>query len=208
MKKSMIAAVLAFALAPTLAFTIEPLQPGYKVGDWLELWFREYLVTGPGVDKPREGHYLACTYSTRPVVMVYTRAINAPVVRLIKKLDQATATHKKERLGSYTVLLCDPLDREKELTALAEKEKIQHTHLAMAVPHQRFQARFGVEAETTVILATGKRQVKASHAYRKGEMTNEDVDRILAELTKIIPSKDSASRTKRCRCNDECQAPS
>jgi hypothetical protein len=31
--------------------------------------------------------------------------------------------------------------------------------------------------------------VKASYAYRKGEMTNKDVDRILADLGKILPSK-------------------
>jgi hypothetical protein len=190
MNRSMIAAVLAVALAPAPAFPSEPLQPGYKVGDQLELWFREYLVTGPGVDQPRESHYLVCTYSTRPVVMVYTRAINAPVIRLIKRLDEATATHKKERLGGYTVLLGEFLDREKSLIALAEKEKVRHTHLALAIPDQRFQARFGAEAETTVILATGKRQVMASYAYRKGELTNADIDRILADLVKILPKKD------------------
>jgi hypothetical protein len=59
----------------------------------------------------------------------------------------------------------------------------------MAVPTQKFQDKFGVTAETTVILATGLRQVKASYAYRKGEMTNKDVDRILADLGKILPSK-------------------
>jgi hypothetical protein len=118
------------------------------------------------------------------------RQINAPIIRLLKKLDEATTTHKMERLGSYAVLLCDPLDREKELSALAEKEKIPRIHLAMAVPHQRFQAKFGVEAETTVILATEKRQVKASYAYRKGEMKDEDIDRILAELARILPRKD------------------
>lgn len=189
MNQSMLAAAIAVALVPTSSFAGEPLQPGYKVGDRVELWFHEYRVSGPGVDKPGEGLYLGCTYSSRPVVMVYTRDINAPVIRLIKKLDEATATQKKERLGSYTVLLCDPLDREKELAALAQKEKIQHTHLAMAVPTQKFQDKFGVTAETTVILATGLRQVKASYAYRKGEMTNKDVDRILADLGKILPSK-------------------
>ena len=190
MNKSLIVVALAIALAVVPSFADEPLRPGCVVGDRLELWFREYLVTGPGVDKPREGNYLPCTYSTRPVVMVYTRTINAPVTRLLKKLDDATATHQKERLGSYTVLLCDPLDREKELTALAENEKVQHSHLAMAVPHQRFQARFGAEAETTVILATSQRQVKASYAYRKGELKDKDIEQILADLPKIHPKKD------------------
>jgi hypothetical protein len=183
----MVTATLAVSVVSMPSFAAAPLQPGYKVGDRLQLYFREYLVTGPGVDKPREGHYLVCTYSTRPVVMVYTREINAPVIRLIKKLEGATATHQKQRLGSYVVLLCDPLNREKELKALAEKEKIRHMHLAMAAPYKRFQAKFGAEAETTVILATSARQVKASYAYRKGELTDKAIDQILVDVPKVLP---------------------
>jgi len=190
MKTCVVAVALAVGFLSLPVSAAEPLPPGYKVGESLELMFREYLVTGPGVDKPRESHYLVCTYSTRPVVMVYAREINAPVVQLIKKLDEATRTHQKERLGSYLVLLCEPLDREKELKALAEKEKIQRIHLAMAAPHPRFQAKFGTEAETTVILATSQRQVQASYAYRKGELKEKNIEKILADLPKILPKKD------------------
>jgi hypothetical protein len=176
-----------------------PLQPRYKVGDSLQLFVHEHHVTGPN---PGIGCYLVCTYSTRPVVMVYTRDINDAVIRLIKKLDTATRNHQQERLGSYVVLFCHSYDRAAELKALAEKEKIQHTLLAMVVfnesrfmedvdrPRQeQFEARFGAEAETTVILATSKRVVKACSAYRKGELTDQGIDRILAELPKILPAK-------------------
>jgi hypothetical protein len=192
MNKSFYAA-LAVALLSAPSPAGEPLQPGYQAGDPLQLLFREYLVSGPNVTKPGEGHYLACTYSTRPVVMVYTREINAPVLRLIMKLDEATAAHQKERLGSYVVLICDRQDREKELKALADKEKIRHTLLSLVVLDEaglkRFQTKFAAEAETTVFLATGQRRVKASYAYRNGELRDKDIERILGDLPKILEGK-------------------
>jgi hypothetical protein len=207
MNKSMVTAVLAIGMlsVPSLAHeplqpgdnvevADDPLRPGYEVNERLQLLFREYLVAGPQGTKPGLGHYLVCTYSTRPVVMAYAHEINAPVIRLIKKLNIATAIHKKERLGSYVVFLCEGRDREKELKALAEKEKIQHTVLALVVMDapglKRFQARFGAQAETTVILATAQRQVKASYAYRKGELDDKEMERILADLPKVLPKKD------------------
>jgi hypothetical protein len=193
MSKSFFAA-LAVAILSGTSFADEPLRPGYAPDERLQLLFREYLVTGPGVDQPGEGHYLVCTYSTRPVVMVYTREINAPVIRLIKKLDEATRNHQRERLGSYVVLVCDRQDREKELKALAEKEKIRHTVLSLVVLDEagvkRYQAKFGAEAETTVVLATSQRQVKACFAYRKDELTDKDIARSLGDLPKILPKND------------------
>jgi hypothetical protein len=194
MDKSMFAAALTIAAlsAPLCAAPAPrraaPLQPAYQVGESLQLYFWEHRVTGRD---PGEGASLVCTYSTRPVVMVYTRQINEPVARLIKKLDRATAGHQQQRLGSYVVLLCESVDRQKELKALAEKEKIQHTLLALVVAPkwQRFQARCGPEAETTVVLATAKREVRASYAYRKGELTDREVQRVLGDLPKVLPKK-------------------
>jgi WD40 repeat protein len=168
-----------------------PLQPGYKVDEPLQILFREYRVTGPHVATPGEGFSLVCTYSTRPVVMVYTREINAPVVRLIKKLDSATSTHQEQRLGSYVVLLCENRDRAKKLKALAEKEKIQHTLLSLVVMDdgrwKQYDAKFGAKAQTTVILATGQRRVKAWFAYAKGDLKDKDIAQILASLPKVLP---------------------
>jgi hypothetical protein len=189
----LVAAALAVPPAPSPA--ADPLKPGYQPGQWLEICFREYRVSGPGVDKPGEGALLVCLYSTRPVVMVYTRTLDASVVRLVKAVDAATAAHWRERLGSYVVLLCEGRERQAELLALAEKEGIRNTLLsfvafAEARPRQRFDDKFGAEAETTIVLATAKRQVKTCHAFRKGELTDAAVRRILGELPLILPRKD------------------
>lgn len=62
--------------------------------------------------------------------------------------------------------------------------------LALVAPHERFENRFGREAETTVTMATKQRHVKASYAFRKGEVQDKDVERMLADLAKILPPKD------------------
>jgi hypothetical protein len=188
MNRSLVVAALAVGALAGPVSAAGPLRPGYKVDEPLQLLFHEYRVTGPS---PGVGCALVCTYSTRPVVMVYTREINAPLQGLIKKLDAATAAHKDERLGSYVVLLCDRPGREEELKALERCEKLRHTLLALVVSNnwKRFQAKFGAEAETTVILATAQRRVKACYAYRKGELKDKDVEQILADLAKVLPKK-------------------
>jgi hypothetical protein len=205
MNKVMVATGLAVVMLTVPVVAAEPLQPGYKVGEPLQLFVNEYRVTGP---KPGEGADLVCSYARRPVVMVYAREISAPVVRLIKKVDEVTGAHQKESLGSYVVLLCDTQDREADLKALAEKEKVQHTLLALVVINetalkkgpewrtrglQRLQAKFGAEAETTIVLASEQR-VRASYAYRKGELKDKDIDQIFTDLPKILPSAADESR--------------
>ena len=176
------------------------------MGDSLQIFVHEYLVTGPNVSKPGEGCYLACTYSTRPVVMVYAREINPPLIRFLKKLDEAMRNHTDERLGSYLVLFCDSQDYEKKLKALAEKEKIERTLLAMVVVNEStlaaeakagrgglrgYRAKLAPGAEVAVTLATKDRRVRASYAYRKGELKDKNVEQILADLPKIFPMRDS-----------------
>src|SRR5262245_49951982 len=132
MSRSVVAAVLGVAILSLSASAVEPLRPVYQVGDQLRLLFCEYCVTGPGVAKPNR-RTLVCTYSTRPVAMVYTSTLTPSVVRLIKKLDEATANHAQDRMGSYVVLFCDSVERAEELQALAQKEKIQNTVLSLVV---------------------------------------------------------------------------
>src|SRR5262249_54747859 len=154
----------------------EPLKPRYQVGDRLVHKVCENVVTGPHAGEKLS---LVCHYAGRPVVMIFTRAINAPVTRLIKKLDEATGEHEgraviRDRLGSYVVLLSPTEDREGELKTLAEKEHVGHATLALLVINEStlqdgqgtagvrwLQRQLGTEAEVTVVVAKRLR-VRAS----------------------------------------------
>jgi hypothetical protein len=202
MKRALSVVALALSLFAGPSLARDPLEPGYKVGDQLVHQVCEYVVTGRDAGQDVS---LVCRYAKRPVVMVFAREIDAPVTRLLKKLDRATGNHENDalqtRLGSYLVLVCDAKDREAELKALADKEQIRHTQLALLVINDdrlggnagsglhRVQAKLGTEARLTVVLAS-KLRVRASYAYRKGELKDKDIDQILADLPKILPKKD------------------
>jgi hypothetical protein len=53
----------------------------------------------------------------------------------------------------------------------------------------RVQAKLGTEARVTVVLASELR-VRASYAYRKGELQDNNIDEIFADLPKIFAKKD------------------
>jgi cyanophycinase len=188
---------------------MEPLPHKYKIGEKLSPHLYEYRVTGNSAGKTGS---LTFTYFPQPVVVIYSREMNDSVVRLLKKVDEKTGQYRTkplppnpQRLGSYLVHVCDSQDREKDWKALAEKEKITHTVLAMMVINKDtlaeeakkggstrldLQAKLG-EAETTVLLTAPRGIVKAGYAYRKGELTDKEIDRILADVTKILPTKEN-----------------
>jgi hypothetical protein len=49
------------------------------------------------------------------------------------------------------------------------------------------------DAEVTVILYS-KNKCAANYAFKKGEMTDADVEKIVADMAKIIPEKDSEKK--------------
>ncbi len=186
----------------------EPLTLNYKVGERLLPHLYEYRVTGAGAGKEAS---LTFTYFYQPVVVIYCRQINASVIRLVKKIDAKTGEYRTrplppypERLASYLVLVSDTKDREKELKALAEQEKIEHTTLAMMVINEdtvadevrrggsmrrELLAKLG-EAQTTVLLTQPRAMVKAGYAYRQGELSDMHIDQILADLPRMLPKTD------------------
>jgi len=186
-------ATLILLMQAASAFSDEPLRPGYQVGDWIGHGYSETPVTGPGAG---EKFSLVCKYGRRPVVMVYLREINAPIIRFIKQLDDATGEHEKQRLGSYVVLVGKEEPRQDDLKALAEKENIKHTVLAVlaldetyprgtSTGAQRYRAKLGNDAAVMVVLASDLR-VRASYAYRTGELNEAAAKQILADLPKVL----------------------
>src|SRR4051812_3628802 len=109
--------------------------------------------------------------------MIFARGISDRLTGLVKKLDAATAANK--RLGTFVVFLSDDPGIAENLIGLAKKEKIDNTVLAFldaAGPEVYAVAK---DADVTVVLYTGFK-VKANHAFKKGKMGAEDIDRIMA----------------------------
>jgi hypothetical protein len=120
--------------------------------------------------------------------MVFARQTSGPLTSLVKKLDEATAKHGDRKLGTFVVFLSDDAGTAEKLIALARKEKLEHTILALGESAGPDGYDVAAEADVTVVLYAG-RVVKANYAFKKGKMTAADVTRIVSDLSKMVPSK-------------------
>jgi hypothetical protein len=122
--------------------------------------------------------------------MVFAREISDPLTSLVKKIDAATVKNSDCSMGSFVVFLNDDEGLEPKLKDLAEKEKLEKIALAIDTPSGPPRYDIARDADITVVLYHGayaKGAVKANYAFRKGEMKEPDIDRIVANLVKILP---------------------
>lgn len=100
---------------------------------------------------------------------------------LVKKIDAAS---QKKKINSFVVFLGDEEKLETELKNLADKNNIKKTVLAIDNPAGPRGYKVSKDAEVTVVLYN-KRKVEVNHAFRKGELNSQAIERIVADLSKI-----------------------
>jgi hypothetical protein len=120
--------------------------------------------------------------------MIFAREISDSLTSLVKKLDAATADNKDCSMGSFVVFCNDDESLEKKLKTLADKEKLKHIVLTIDNPAGPTRYKIAKDADVTVVLYA-KHKVKVNHAFKKGEMTDKEVDKIVGEVKKILPEK-------------------
>jgi hypothetical protein len=172
--------VIAGALAAA-----EPLKSGPQVGDTLPGPFHPLNVNGSNAG---EKSCLYCRYGDSPVVAVFAREASEPLTALIKKLDAATAKNGGAGMGSFVVFLSDEEALEKQLKELAKKQDLKETVLSIDDRAGPPEYKIAKDADVTVLLYV-ERTVKANHTFKKGQMKDRDVERVVADLEKILPKK-------------------
>lgn len=131
---------------------------------------------------------LVCSHGTNPVAMVFAREVTPSVATLVKKIDEATVKNADCSMGSFVVFLNDEEGFDKKLKDLAKKEGIKETVLAIDSPAGPKGYDIAKDADVTVVLYN-KRNVKTNLVFKKGELKDSDVEKVVAELTKILPTK-------------------
>ena len=122
--------------------------------------------------------------------MIFAREISDSLASLVKKIDAATVENSACSMGSFVVFLDDEGRLEQKLKDLAEKERLKK--IALAIDNTSGPQGYGIakEADITVVLYRGayaKGAVKANYAFKKGEMKDEDIDKIVGDIAKILP---------------------
>lgn len=183
MRKHFLAgASLALALLAGTTLAADPLKSGPQVGQSVDS-FEPRNVTGPFA--PDE-HCLVCWTAARPGVMILARRLSDPLTSLVKKVDAANK-EQGNKLCSFVVFLDDEKGLDTKLKDLAAKEKLEKTVLAIDNPKDTGSDGVPKDAEVTVVLFV-KHKVKVNRAYRKGELTTAEVEKIVKELPKILDS--------------------
>jgi hypothetical protein len=177
------AAVAAFALA--LPASAEHIKSGPQAGEKVPGPFHPVNVTG---EHKGEKFCLFCVNGENPVAMIFARESSPELTKLIKKIDDATAKNKDKSMGSFVVFLSDKDGLDKDLATLAEKEKIQKTVLSIDNPAGPKAYNVDKDADVTVVLYRD-RVVKANHAFKKGELSDKDIEKIVAEVPMILSEK-------------------
>lgn len=169
----------------TAAKAEEALKSGPQPGKELPETFEPKNITGPNAG---ETTCIFCEYGSDTVAMIFAREVNAPLTQLIKRLDAATAQHSKTGMHSCAIFLNSDAKLPDQLKQLANQEKVQHTILRTYKPEGPKGYQIAREADITVLLYTD-RLVKANHAFKKGALTEKDIDTIIAEVGKILPAR-------------------
>jgi len=121
------------------------------------------------------------------VINVFARGLTDDLASLVKGLDAVAGENEEKKMEGFVVLLSeDPDADEANLQEFAEKHSIKKLSLTLfdgvAGPPKYNLAK---EADVTVHLYV-KKEIKANHAFGKGDLNAAAVAKVVADTSKIL----------------------
>ncbi len=115
--------------------------------------------------------------------MIFAREINDSLTSLVKKVEEANV--KAKRMGSFVVVCSDDEGLKDKLKSMADKQGLKNTALTIENPSGPRGYDIAKDADVTVVMYVNK-TVKVNHAFKKGELTDTKIERVLSDLPKIL----------------------
>ncbi|CAN5379603.1 hypothetical protein BH11PLA2_BH11PLA2_44920 [soil metagenome] len=172
-------AVAGFAVAAEL-------KSGPQAGDKLPGPFHPLNANGENAGKKA---CLYCKHGDSPVAMVFARTADCPQTqKLIKKLEEATAANAKAEMGAFVVFLSDDDKLAAKLKSMSDDHKLKNVTLAVDNPSGPAKYNVEKDADLTIVLYVD-RTSKANYAFKKGAITDANIDAVMKDLSKILPEK-------------------
>ncbi len=176
---------LPLACAAAVSLAAEPLKSSIQPGEKITTIFEPLNITGAHAGEP---HCLVCENGAAPVAMLFARDLDEQLLKLLVKVDAATTKHQKEGMGSFVVFLSDSPEIPKKLEEAAKKHKFKHLVLSTFEPAGPDGFEVSKDAAVTVVLYS-EHTVRANHAFRKGELTDKEIEKVLGNVPKIFETK-------------------
>jgi hypothetical protein len=120
--------------------------------------------------------------------MIFARGVSDPLTSLVKKIDAETGKNSKARMGSFVVFMSEDEKLSDTLKSLAEKQGLKNCVLAIDNPAGPTAYAIAKEADITVVLYNN-RKVMANYAFKKGELNDAAIAKVIADLPKILTTK-------------------
>lgn len=160
----------------------EPVRSGLQPGEMITAIFEPLNVTGEHAGEP---HCLVCENGLNPVAMVFAREPSERLTKLLAKIDSVAVQNKSLQMGSFAVFLNDRDGLKQQLQDAAKKQSLQQIVLSIMEPTGPEGFEVAKDADVTVVLYRDF-AVQANHAFRAGELTDAAIDKIVADLPKIL----------------------
>jgi hypothetical protein len=183
--------IVALCLALTLSATVAladkttAVKSGPQVGEKLAGPFHPLNVNGPSAG---EKACLYCSNGTNPVAMVFARETSPALTALVKKLDAACEKNTDCKMGSFVVFCSSEEGLEARLKKMAKDAGLKNVVLSIDNPAGPKKYNVSKDADVTVVLYTDH-TVKANYSFKKGEMKDKDVEKVIKDLDEILPKK-------------------
>lgn len=174
--------LLCVAMCSLPLTAAEPVRSGLQTGEMITAIFEPLNVTGEHAGEP---HCLVCENGLNPVAMVFAREPSDQLTRLLAKIDATTVQNKSLQMGSFAVFLNDRESLKQELKDTAKKQSLQQIVLSTMEPAGPEGFEVAKDADITVVLYRDF-AVQANHAFRASELTDVAIDKIVADLPKIL----------------------
>ena len=123
--------------------------------------------------------------------MIFAREVSDSLTSLVKKIDAETAKNSKAKMGSFVVFMSEDEKLNDRLESLAKKEGLKKCVLSIDNPAGPKGYNVAKEADVTVVLYNN-RKVVANHAFKKGELNEAAITKILADVPKMLEKKTDA----------------
>ncbi|MFO0843208.1 MAG: hypothetical protein U0797_12570 [Gemmataceae bacterium] len=183
MKLNRILAVgLAVVFAATLALAEESaIKSGPQVGEDLAGPFHPLNVTG---SKAGEKACLYCSNGSNPVAMIFAKEATPELGKLLKKIDGCVEKNADCKMGSFVVFCSDDDGLEAKAKKLAKDNDLKNVVLSIDNPAGPKGYNVNKDADITVVLYKD-RNVKANYTFKKGELTEKGIEKVLEGTSKI-----------------------
>ncbi|MGL6096790.1 MAG: hypothetical protein ACRC7O_13460 [Fimbriiglobus sp.] len=179
-------ASLAVVAAFATSAVAEDLKSGPQAGAKLPGAFSPLNVNGEDAGQKR---CLVCKNGANPVAMIFARTAECPqAAKLIKKVDEVTAKNSGCDMGSFVVFCADDEKLEAKLKEMVTKAELKKVILSIDTPTGPAKYSIAKDADITVVLYN-EGKVVVNKAFKKGDITDADIDTIIADVSKITPTK-------------------